>query len=73
MPRPFLRGQLIGRLNMTAPRLTIQLMGACGTGTLASQTAGLDPAVTARLPNLEAARRLRFACAAGAKRDDARA
>lgn len=71
MPRPFLLGQIIMLLNMTAQRLTIQLMGAFGTGTLTIQTAGLDPAVNARLPNLESARRLRFASAARYKRDDA--
>ena len=35
MPRPFLLGQIIVLLNMTAQRLTIQLMWAFRTGTLA--------------------------------------
>ena len=71
MPRPFLLGQIIVLLNMTAQRLTIQLMGALRTRTLAIQAAGLDPAVNARLPNLESARCLRFASTARYKRDDA--
>ena len=71
MPRPFLLGQIIVLFNRTAQRLTIQLMGAFRTRPLAIQAAGLDPAVNARLPNLESARRLRFASAARSNRDDA--